>query len=262
MLHGIIGIMFHIYGSRLLLLLTFKTIYPMRFTMTLCLLLISSYSFAQFASEEPWRQNRFRAGLTIQAGAAYWNQQHINQVLKQHNSPTPHKLSALAGFGTVVQWSRYRLDLTALYGSDQHTENGKLLEQRTEGAELNMGYLVHRSRKIALSPQLGLGIMNAVLKVRDRAEPQSLSGVFVNRNVTELYNRQGYVHAGLSLDFGFLPGLQAQLFQLSAGYRFGFLDTDWSTDPYAQVLSQSVSDPLRQAYLSLKVNYWYRGSRR
>lgn len=229
--------------------------------LTLIFLLISTFSFGQTTTDTLWGSKKFRAGITLQAGAAFWSQPNLNQILIQNNRPTTKQLNILSGIGNVFQWDKYRATFLVLLSRNKNSANGENLEQRFGGGELNVEYAIIRKKGFSLSPQIGGGAIDGVLKIRKYATPQPIGNIFTNRNTTELFNRQGFVNAALNFGFAYAPKIRAHLFQLTTGYRFGFLNTNWSSDPNTEVLTNSSTDHLRQFYLSFKMNFMYSNRR-
>ena len=198
----------------------------------------------------------------MQVGPAYWKQSNTNDLLIQNNRPVTKDYSMAVAVGNIFQWNRYRMTFLLLLAGNKNSANSESLENQLGGGELNLEYSVIRKQRFSISPIIGGGVVDGIIKIRQQASPQPISSVFVNRNTTELFNRQGFINAGLNFGFAYAPKLKAHLFQLATGYRFGFSNSDWSTDPNSAVLTNSATDPLRQFYVTAKMNFLYADRRR
>jgi hypothetical protein len=213
------------------------------------------FSFGQISSDTLWGNKNFRFGLTLQTGIFFWNQSNLNNILIQNQVPTTKELITSIGIGDILQWNKFRLTGLIVFWNNAKSTSQEKMEQRFGGGELNGEYFIVREKGWSLSPILGGGIIFGGTKTRKPASIQSISNAFANRNTTELFNRQGFLHAGVNFGFAYSPRTKTHIYQLAPGFKYGFSNTDWSTDPKSEVLTNSTSDALRQFYLTLKTNF-------
>ena len=140
---------------------------------------------------------------------------------------------------------------------NSNSKNNNYLNQQFGAAELNGEYFIIKNEKISLSPLLGGGIVYGRTWIRDNSISGNFPDVLAAGNTTTLSNRQGYLNAAINLGFNYLPEKREHLYQLALGYRYGFSNTKWSTNPRKEVLSGAPTDAFRQLYLAIKVNLFY-----
>lgn len=216
-------------------------------------MLLTTAVLGQHSTDTLWGGGTLRTGYTIQAGAGFWNQENLNTLLQQNDRPVTRNFAWTGSMGRVWQWDKTRLNLLFLVMSNRNSGAGENLEQMFGGTDVSAEYAVVRKKGYAVSPFFGGGYIGGTLKIRQHAIAQPISEVFAQRNTTELFSQQGFMQAGLKIGFGYIPSRKAHLFQLCGGYRIGFLNTHWSTDVNADVLTDSVTDPLGQFYAGLSV---------
>lgn len=234
----------------------------MKRLLILILTISSLTSHGQNFEDSLWGTKKFRMGFTVQLSGAHWKQKNMNLLLEQNNRPTIGELSTVVGLGNIFQWNKFRSTLLVILGANKNSSGGDNLEYRLGGGELNFEYSIYRKENFSISPMIGGGAMDGVLKIRQQTPTQPISNVFTNRNTTELFDRQGYINAALNFGFAYAPRAKAHIIQAAVGYRFGFLNTNWSTDPETQLLQNSTSDPLRQVYIGIKMNFMYADRRK
>jgi hypothetical protein len=225
------------------------------------LLLVPFVGKTQQTQDTLWGSKKFRFGITIQSGAALWKQKNFNSILLQNNLPTARDFTSAVSLGDILQWNKLRLTALVVIWRNKSSANSQNLEQTFGGGELNAEYFIIRKKGFSLSPLIGGGILNGITRVRQNAIAQTFSNALANRGTTELFNRQGYINGAINFGFCYAPRLKDHLFQAALGYRIGFANTNWSTDPKAEILTGTTSDALRQFYLTLKLNFLFMDKR-
>ena len=218
------------------------------------LLLVPFAGKSQHLQDSLWGNKKFRFGISLQAGATDWSQSNFNNILSQNNAPTTREVNSEACFGDILQWDKLRITALVVMWRNKHSANSVKIEQKFTGSELNVEYFIIRKRGFSLSPLIGGGRVDGITKVIKRATPQSFSNALANSTTTELFNKQGYLNAAINFGFCYAPRLKDHLYQATVGYRIGFANTNWSTDPDVEILTGSTTDALSQLYVSLKMN--------
>ena len=223
----------------------------------LLLIVAPIFSAGQNSNDSLWGNKQFRSGVTIQTGFFLWKQKNLNSILAQNQLPDTRVFNSSIGLGDILQWNKFRVTALIIFWRSERSKNKEDLVQNFGSGEVNAEYFIVRKKGHSLSPIIGGGFLFGKTQTRRDAIPQTIDGSFVNRNATELFSRQGFIHAGLNFGFDYSPRAKDHIYQLAAGYKYGFSETNWSTDPKREALANSLSDPLRQFYISLKTNIMF-----
>lgn len=216
---------------------------------------------AQNNQDNLWGSKKFKFGFSLQIAPSYWKQKNFNSELEQHSLPKARDISSSFTVGDIIQWNKFRFTALLLAMINSNSVNGNHLKQQFGGIEINGEYFLLKKKQLALSPLLGAGLLNGTSRIRNSSISGSFPDVLANANTTELFNRQGYINVALNLGFDYSPRYKDHLYQIAIGYRLGFANTRWSTDPKKEVLSDAPTDAIRQFYLALRMNFLFSGRR-
>lgn len=235
----------------------------MRLYFIILALLFSPYfSKAQQTPDILWGSPKFRFGISVQVAPSYWKQNNLNSILLENDLPATGTINTGVCFGDIMQWNKLRVTMLLVALQNSKSTSNENLQQQFGGGELNAEYYIIRKKEFALSPLIGAGYLAGTTRIRKHATSERFRDAFTNRSTAELFNRQGYINAALNFSFSYAPRLKDHLFQAAIGYRFGFANTRWSTDPKSEVLTGSPKDALNQVYLALKMNFLFTNKRR
>ena len=229
----------------------------MRSYSLICLLFFPIFTLAQQNQTDSEKTKKIRSGFTLQAASSFWNQNNLNNELNEQGLAVPRKISNSIAVGNIIQHNNFRFTLLLMAMINSNSKNNYYLNQQFGAAELNGEYFIIKNEKIALSPLLGEGIVYGRTWLRNKSISGNFPDVMAAGNSTTLFNRQGYLNLALNLGFNYSPRYRDHTCQLALGYRYGFSNTKWSTNPKKEVLSGAPADALRQLYLAIKVNLFY-----
>lgn len=224
------------------------------------LILIAFCPIIGIAQQQPtdlWGSKKIKFGLTLQVAPSLWTQSNLDAKLREINLPESKSLSNSLAIGDVVQVNKVRFSLLLIGMISGNANQSNRLNQQFGGIELNGEYFVIKKEKIALSPSIGGGLLYGTSRFRRNMAPGSFSDAFMTGNTTTLFNRQGYLNVGLNLGFDYSSRMKEHIYQISLGYRAGFLNTKWSTEPAKETLADGPADALRQLYISIKANLFF-----
>lgn len=227
------------------------------YILSLALLFSPYFTKAQQTSDNLWGSQKFRFGISVQVAPSYWKQNNLNNILLENHLPDTRATTTGASFGDIMQWNKLRITMLFVTLQNSKSTSNETLEQQFGGGEINAEYYIIRKKAFALSPSIGVGYLGGTTRIRKQSTSESFSDAIINRSTAELFNRQGYINAALNFSFSYAPRLEDHLFQAALGYRFGFANTKWSTDPKFEVLTEAPTDAMRQVYLALKMNFLF-----
>jgi hypothetical protein len=202
---------------------------------------------------------KWKVGIVLGSSAAIWKQNNINGLLSGNNVggvhfPTLSDLSLMGTFGLVFQHNKYRF----VYGFDYISKKPKndlyKMEERLGAVYLNVQYAAYRTKPLAISPEIGLGMMSKRLDIYNNAVPINLVSVVTSGNAVNLFAHLYYLNFGLNFGLAYDKDMRDHWLQLVVGYKYCFAGTDWSTSSTEQTLSVSNHDNLRMAYVGLRLN--------
>lgn len=229
----------------------------MRFYSFIFLVILPVFSLAQMNQSDMERTKKLKAGFSLQVASSFWEQNNLNNELNEQDMPVTRKISNSIAVGNIVQLDNLRFTLLLMAMINSNSKNNDYLNQQFGAAELNGEYFIIKNKKISLSPLLGGGIVYGRTWLRNNSISGNFPEVLATGNTTTLFNRQGYVNAAINLGFHYSPEKRDHIYELALGYRYGFSNTKWSTNPKKEVLSGAPTDALRQLYLAIKMNLFY-----
>ncbi len=229
----------------------------MRFYTFICLLLLPFFTSAQQPQGNFENSGKIRFGFTLQGTPTYWKQNNLNHALKQQSLPATKDLQGSVAIGNIIQVEQLRFTLLMVAMLNSNSKDNHHLNQRFGNIELNSEYFITKNERISLSPLVGGGISYGRTWLRNNSSEENFSEALVSTNTTSLFNRQGYLNVAMNFGFNYSPRYRDHIYQLSLGYRFGFAEKKWSTDPRDQTLHDAPTDVLRQLYLAIKVNLFF-----
>lgn len=211
-------------------------------------------SMAQQPQNDLWGSKKFRFGFSLQVAPSLWKQNNLNNELRENTLPVTRNISHSIAVGDIIQCQNFRFTLLLMALINGNSTSNNHLNQQFGGIELNSEYFIIKKEKMALSPMLGGGILYGTTRLRREIIPVSFPDALANGNTSTLFNRQGYLNFAMNLGFNYSPRYREHIYQLSLGYKYGFLNTQWSTNPRKEIPSQAPTDALRLLYVAIKMN--------